>query len=44
MLYMYGIMPVCGIICAVCIIVKAVETVRAPLSAFEVKNDLVSDK
>lgn len=44
MLYMYGIMPVCGIICAVCIIVKAVEAVRAPLSAFEVKNDLVSDK
>ncbi len=35
MSYMYGIMPVCGVICAVCIIIKIVQHIRAPLSAFE---------
>ena len=35
MSYMYGIMPLCGVICAVCIIIKAVQHLRAPLSAFE---------
>ncbi|MBR4038531.1 MAG: TRAP transporter small permease [Clostridia bacterium] len=35
MFYMYGLMPVCGVICAVCIVVKAIETVCAPVSAFE---------
>ena len=35
MSYIYGIMPVCGVICALCILYKMVETVRAPLSAFE---------
>lgn len=38
MIYMYGIMPVCGIICAVCILVKIVHNFRAPLSEFEVKE------
>ena len=38
MSFMYGIMPVCGVICAVCIIIKIIETVRAPLSAFEPKD------
>ena len=35
MSFMYGIMPLCGVICALCIIVKAVQYIRAPLSAFE---------
>ena len=43
MLYMYGIMPVCGVICALCIIYKLVEAVRAPLSAFEPKDKPLSD-
>ena len=34
MMYMYGIMPVCGIICALCIIIKIVQTYKAPLSKF----------
>ncbi len=35
MSFMYGIMPVCGVICAVCIIIKIVQHIRAPLSSFE---------
>ena len=35
MSYIYGIMPVCGVICALCILVKMIEAVKAPLSAFE---------
>ena len=38
MSYIYGIMPVCGVICILCILLKMVETVRAPLSAFEAKD------
>ena len=38
MFYMYGLMPVCGVICAVCIVIKAVEAVCAPVSAFENKD------
>ena len=38
MFYMYGLMPVCGVICAVCIVIKAIETVCAPVSAFENKD------
>ncbi|MBR0202877.1 MAG: TRAP transporter small permease [Synergistaceae bacterium] len=36
MLYMYGIMPVCGIICALCIIIKIIQNYKAPLSKFAV--------
>ena len=43
MMYMYGIMPVCGVICALCIVYKLVEAVRAPLSAFEPKDKPLSD-
>ena len=43
MLYMYGIMPVCGVICALCIVYKLVEAIRAPLSAFEPKDKPLSD-
>ena len=35
MSFMYGIMPVCGVICAICIIIKIIQHIRAPLSAFE---------
>jgi len=35
MFYMYGLMPLCGVICAVCIVIKAIQTVCAPVSAFE---------
>ena len=38
MKYMYGVMPVCGVICAVCIIAKLIMAVRAPVSDFEPKE------
>ena len=34
MKYMYGIMPVCGAICLVCIVIKLIEYVRRPVSEF----------
>ncbi|MGI5948621.1 MAG: TRAP transporter small permease [Lachnospiraceae bacterium] len=38
MKYMYGIMPVCGAICAVCIVLKIVEFITADVSYFAPKN------
>lgn len=38
MKYMYGIMPLCGAICAVCIIIKIVEFITADISHFAPKN------
>ena len=38
MKYMYGIMPVCGILCAVCVVVKIVEFITADESYFAPKN------
>ena len=38
MKYMYGIMPVCGAICAVCIMIRLIESIVSPLSAFEKKE------
>lgn len=35
MRYMYGIMPLCGAIAAVCIVVKLIGAVRAPRSVYE---------
>lgn len=35
MFYMYGLMPLCGVICAVCIVIKGIEAATAPLSKFE---------
>ena len=43
MMYMYGIMPVCGVICALCIVYKLVDAIRAPLSAFEPKDKPLGD-
>ncbi|MBQ7560419.1 MAG: TRAP transporter small permease [Synergistaceae bacterium] len=34
MIYMYGIMPVCGVICALCILIKIYRNYKAPLSYF----------
>ena len=38
MSFIYGIMPVCGVICILCILLKMFETARAPLSEFEAKD------
>lgn len=35
MYFMYGIMPVCGVICAACIVIKTIIAIKAPLSYFE---------
>lgn len=35
MFYMYGLMPLCGVICALCIVIKGVMAATAPVSAFE---------
>lgn len=43
MKYMYGIMPVCGVICAFCIVVKILEFITADLSYFEAKNKALSE-
>ncbi len=38
MKYMYGIMPVCGAICAVCILIKIAILITEDVSYFESKN------
>ena len=43
MSFMYGIMPVCGVICALCIIIKIVQTIRAPKSAFETQEKALEE-
>ena len=44
MSFMYGIMPVCGVICAICIFIKLIQHVTSPLSAFEPKDKPLTDK
>ena len=39
MRYMYGIMPVCGALAAICIVFKLIEAIRAPKSYYEMKDD-----
>ena len=39
MFYMYGLMPLCGVICAVCIVIKGVQAVYTPASAYAVKDE-----
>ena len=34
MIYMYGIMPVTGVLCIICLIIKIIETVNLPDDAF----------
>lgn len=44
MKYMYGIMPVAGILCAVCIVAKIIEFITADVSYFNPKNvELTAD-
>ena len=38
MKYMYGIMPICGVICAVCILIKIMILITEDRSYFESKN------
>lgn len=38
MSFMYGIMPVCGVICAVCVLIKIAMLYKADLSYFAPKN------
>ena len=35
MIYMYGLMPVCGVICALCIVIKGIMAAAAPVSSFK---------
>ena len=38
MAFMYGIMPVCGAICAVCVVIKILILYKADISFFAPKN------
>ena len=38
MIYIYGIMPVTGVICAICVIIKIIGFITAPLETFERQN------
>ena len=42
MKYMYGIMPVCWAICAVCIVIKIIEFIAADVSYFAPKNQVLT--
>lgn len=43
MYFMYGIMPVCGAICAICIVIKIIEFITADVSYFAPKNKVMTD-
>ena len=43
MLYMYGIMPVCGVICAVCVVVKIAMLITADEAYFAPKNVVLTN-
>lgn len=42
MKYMYGIMPMAGVICAICIVIKIVEFITADISYFAPKNKVLT--
>ncbi len=42
MKYMYGIMPLCGVICAVCIVIKIIQFITADVSYFAPKNQVLT--
>lgn len=42
MMYMYGIMPVSGIICAICVVIKIITLYKADISYFAPKNQALS--
>lgn len=35
MYYMYGIMPICGVIAMICAVIKIIEFIKRPASAFD---------
>ena len=37
-------MPLCGAICAICIVIKIIEFITADISYFEAKNKAVSEE
>lgn len=39
MVYMYGIMPLCGVLCAICVVIKLIEFFGTPPEAFNQKAD-----
>mgnify|MGYP002507950977 FL=1 len=42
MKYMYGIMPMAGAICAICIVIKIIEFITADISYFAPKNKVLT--
>ncbi len=44
MVYMYGIMPVSGIVCAVCVVIKIIEFITADISYFAPKNVVLTEQ
>lgn len=42
MKYMYGIMPVCGVICAICVVIKLIMLYTADISYFAPKNKVLT--
>lgn len=44
MFYMYGIMPVCGVLCAICVVVKLFTLITADVTYFAPKNVVLTDE
>lgn len=44
MYFMYGIMPVCGVLCAICVVAKIVEFIMADISYFAPRNKAETKK
>lgn len=42
MKYMYGIMPLSGVLCGICVIIKIVECITAPVEFFNPKNKVLT--
>ena len=42
MKYMYGIMPISGVICALCVVLKIIEFITADISYFAPKNQVLT--
>lgn len=43
MSYYYTIMPVCSFICAVCIVIRIIETIKAPAGFFNPDNNEITE-
>lgn len=44
MKYMYGIMPLCGAICAICIVIKIIEFITVDVSYFAPRNKALKEE